>query len=147
MAYKPFLAAAALAVASGIAPLALADSTADISTGRYSRVANVAEEGQRDPLRVVINVRIPAEIETVGGAVDYLLNRSGFRLADDAVLTKEAKILLAHPLPQVHRKIGPMTLDEALQMFAGDAFQLVVDPVHRKVAYVLADDLRRTFNG
>jgi len=34
-----------------------------------------------------------------------------------------------------------MTLDKALTTLSGEAFELVVDPVHRKVAFELASNL------
>ena len=74
----------------------------------------------------------------------FLLARSGYVLAEDSVLSKEAKALLRLPLPHIHRKIGPMTLDRALHTLSGDAFELVVDPVHRKIAYELSTKLARS---
>jgi len=57
------------------------------------------------------------------------------------VLSEEAKVLLDLPLPAIHRTIGPMTLDRALNTLSGEAFELIVDPVHRKVAFELSEKL------
>lgn len=113
-----------------------------IQTGRYTKVINEPVEAQKNPLKVVIDTRLSAQIATVQDAVMFLLTRSGYELADASVLTPDARTLLSHKLPEVHRTIGPMTLDEALSMLAGEAFELVVDPINRKVAYVANRELR-----
>ena len=115
-----------------------------MQTGRYTYVKNIPPVDQLNPLKVVIKTRIPQSVETVGQTVEFLLVRSGYVLADKTVLSEEAKTLLSLPLPQVHRNIGPMTLDKALHTLSGDAFELVVDPVHRKVAYELSTKLARS---
>ena len=109
-----------------------------MQTGRYSHVKNIPPVDQLNPLKVVIQTRIPQTVKTVGETVQFLLVRSGYVLASDDVLSEEAKTLLALPLPEIHRNIGPMTLDRALHTLSGEAFELVVDPVHRKVAYELS---------
>lgn len=115
-----------------------------MQTGRYTYVKNIPPVDQLNPLKVVIKTRIPQSVETVGQTVEFLLARSGYVLADESVLSQEAQTLLRLPLPQVHRSIGPMTLDRALHTLSGDAFELVVDPVHRKVAYELSTKLARS---
>lgn len=109
-----------------------------MSTGRYTSVKNIAPVDQLNPLKVVIKTKLPQSIATVREAVDFLLVRSGYTMAEDGVLSAEAKTLMALPLPAVHRELGPMTLDRALHTLSGDAFVLVVDPVHRKIGYELA---------
>lgn len=112
-----------------------------IQTGRYSYVKNIPPADQLNPLKVVVRTNIPQSVNSVGQTVEFLLARSGYILADAAVLSEEAKALLNLPLPAIHRKIGPMTLDKALTTLSGEAFELVVDPVHRKVAFELASNL------
>ena len=119
------------------------DGTERIQTGRYSYVKNIPPVDQLNPLKVVVKTRIPQSVQTVGDTVTFLLARSGYELADQSVLSVEAKTLLNLPLPAVHRNIGPMTLDRALQTLSGDAFELVVDPVHRKIAFILSTQLAR----
>lgn len=117
--------------------------TEAFQTGRYSFIKNIPPIDQLNPLKVVIKTKIPQSIDTVGATVKFLLTRSGYVLADESIMSKEAKALLRLPLPQVHRKIGPMTLDRALHTLSGSAFELVVDPVHRKITYVLSTKLTR----
>lgn len=112
-----------------------------VQTGRYSHVVNEPYLAQKNPLKVVVNTRFPTTVQNVHQAVTFLLERSGYRMADMTVLSPEAKILLGHDLPQIHRHLGPMTLDKALKTLAGDAFELVVDPINRQIAYVASRDL------
>jgi len=112
-----------------------------VQTGRYTNIVNEPMTAQQNPLRVVIDTRLPQEVVTVEDAIHFLLERSGYHLADNRVLTREAQILMNHELPMVQRKIGPMTLDRALGLLGGDAFELVVDPINRKIAYVASRDV------
>lgn len=112
-----------------------------MQTGRYSFVQNIPPVDQLNPLKVVIRTRVPQSINSVGQTVEFLLARSGYVLADQSVLSDEAKVLLDLPLPAIHRTIGPMTLDRALNTLSGEAFELIVDPVHRKVAFELSENL------
>ncbi len=112
-----------------------------MQTGRYSFVQNIPPVDQLNPLKVVIRTRVPQSINSVGQTVEFLLARSGYGLADASVLSEEAKVLLNLPLPAIHRTIGPMTLDRALNILSGEAFELIVDPVHRKVAFELSEKL------
>lgn len=107
-----------------------------LQTGRYTQVINAPIQAQADPLKVVVDTSIPKSIQTVEGAVRFLLTRSGYRLADHSVMTQETQTLMELTLPDVHRKIGPITLDVALALLAGDAFELVVDPINRRVSFV-----------
>lgn len=117
------------------------DRVEHVSTGRYSYVENIPPVDQLNPLKVVIRTKIPQSISSVGQTIEFLLVRSGYMLADVLVLSTEARVLLDLPLPQIHREIGPMTLDKALATLAGSAFELIVDPVHRKVAFELSSKL------
>lgn len=107
-----------------------------LQTGRYTQVINAPLQAQADPLKVVIDTKIPKSVRTVEEAVFFLLTRSGFRLADRSVMTHETQTLMGLTLPDVHRNIGPITLDVALSLLAGDAFELVVDPINRHVSFV-----------
>lgn len=135
----------AFAIEKDVSGLTESERIEVMQTGRYSNVKNIAPVDQINPLKVVIQTTIPQAITSVRETIDFLLIRSGYVLADDAVLSDEAKILLAHKLPQVHRALGPMTLDQALHTLSGDAFELVVDPVNRKVAFELSEKIARAF--
>jgi len=107
----------------------------DIQVGRYSLFAATPTEAQAELLATTMTVRFPGRIQTVGEAVRYLLQRSGYRLAHAESIGPDTVALFALPLPAVHRSLGPMTLREALETLAGAAFHLVQDPVHRLVTF------------
>lgn len=114
----------------------------DVMAGRYTVVAPVPTADQRDPLETIVRVTLPPHIRDVGGAVDYLLVRSGYRLADAMAAGESQLILLRRPLPESQRTLGPMPLRRALETLAGEAFWLVEDPVHRLVAFEVTDGYR-----
>ncbi len=118
-----------------------------IRTSRYSAVDNVAPENQINPLKVIIKTRVPQGVITLRETVEFLLVRSGYAMADDVVMTEETKALLNLSIPVVHREIGPMSLDKALQMLGGEAFELIVDPVHRLISYELAENITGKIDG
>mgnify|MGYP001557679380 FL=1 len=107
----------------------------DLQVGRYSLISATPTEAQAELLAATITVRFPERIQTVGEAVPYLLQRSGYRLAAAEFLGPDTAALFALPLPAVHRNLGPMTVRDALAILAGPAFHLVQDPVHRLITF------------
>ena len=107
----------------------------DIQAGRYSLLAATPTQAQAELLATTMTVRFPNRIQGVGEAVRYLLQRSGYRLANIEAIGPDTAALFTLPLPEVHRSLGPMMLRDALETLAGPAFQLVQDPVHRLVAF------------
>ena len=107
----------------------------DAQVGRYSVIAAVPTKAQTDLLATTLTIRFPERIQTLGEAVQYLLQRSGYRLAKVELTGPNTATLFALPLPAVHRSLGPMTLRDALETLAGPAFNLVQDPVHRLVSF------------
>lgn len=113
-------------------------------TGRYSVITAQPDQGQRDLLTVSRTIRIPADIHRVGEAVGWVLQDSGYRLVDDAMLSKEAKELLKLPLPAMHRHFDLLPLHTVLELIIGPAFHLVEDPVHRLIAFERCAGVART---
>jgi type IV pili sensor histidine kinase/response regulator len=107
----------------------------DSQVGRYSLLAATPTEAQAELLATTMTVRFPGRIQTVGEAVQYLLQRSGYRLASLEAIGPDTIALFALPLPAVHRNLGPMMLRDALETLAGPSFHLVQDPVHRLVSF------------
>jgi len=100
----------------------------EMQVGRYSMLSATPTEAQVDLLATIINVQLPKRIHTIGEAIHYLLQRSGFRLAGSEAMAPETTVLFDLPLPAVHRNFGPISLRQALKTLAGPAFQLVQDP-------------------
>jgi len=107
----------------------------DIQVGRYSLLAATPTSAQAELLSTTLSVQFPERIQTVGEAVRYLLQRSGYRLAQLKSLGPDTTALFALPLPAVHRSLGPITLRGALETLAGPAFHLVQDPIHRLLSF------------
>ncbi len=116
-----------------------------VQVGRYLTVAPIPRAEQLEPLSVIVNVRFPRSLQTVGGALQHLLPPSGYQLADTRHADPQLSVLMTRPLPEVHRQIGPMTLQEALTTLAGEGWQLEVDPVHRLVSFRLHSPLRERY--
>ena len=117
-------------------------ASGDVPVGRYSVVAPVPRTDQSDPLETIVRLTFPPYVKDVGAAVDYLLARSGYRLADAMAAGEAQLILLRRPLPESQRTLGPMPLRRALETLGGEAFWLIEDPVHRLVAFDVTDDYR-----
>lgn len=107
-----------------------------ISTG-YSLITPAATSDQSDVLSVVVVLKLGPDVQSVGQAVDKLLERSGWRVAYGEQVDPAMPTLLALPLPQVHRNLGPIRLRDALRAIAGPSWILVEDPVNRLIAFDL----------
>ena len=135
--FHPTHPVAAIAICiAGICTVASVNLQAkDSQVGRYSLLAATPTQAQAELLATTMTVRFPERIQTVGEAVRYLLQRSGYRLATAESIGPDTAALFALPLPAVHRSLGPMTLRDALETLAGPVFHLVQDPVHRLITF------------
>ena len=115
----------------------LLSHTTDIQTGRYSTVQAKPTQPQRQLLQVMISVTIPDNITTIGQTIHYLLKRSGYQLVLPQTDQPELTAFFYKRLPDVHRHIGPMTLEDALIILTAPAFTLHEDPVQRLISYDL----------
>lgn len=98
--------------------------------GRYTLVEVGPTAAQQDLMTQIIDVTLPPmRGATVGEALRYVLQRSGYQLDS----TTEAAVLYSRPLPAADDRLGPMTLREALQVLAGPAWQLRTNEVSRQV--------------
>jgi len=105
-----------------------------LRVGRYWVVAPVPTEAQRDPLRAIVRIAFPQSVTRIGEALDYLLARSGWRFAGGASADPTLPGLLAMPLPESQRRLGPVSLLDAVNVLCGSSYDSVVDPVHRLVS-------------
>jgi conjugative transfer region protein (TIGR03748 family) len=113
-----------------------AESPGELRVGRYTTVAPAPPEAQSNPLDAVVVLSFPRnQVKSVKDAVSYLLIRTGYRLSDTEVLGPEVREILALPLPEVHRKMGPYSVRAALLVLLGTPFTLSTDPVRRQIAY------------
>ncbi len=117
-----------------------APATADeTQVSRYSTLPLAPSEIDLDPLAVVARVTFPRPVvNTVGDAVDYLLLRTGYRLAEDASSRDPVvAALFKRPLPESHRVLGPYRVSAMLRVLMGRRFELVVDEATRTLSYRL----------
>lgn len=147
MTTRPFHCFLPILTAIGMAAFGMAINpgvnAAEVQVGRYSTLPAMPTVAQADLLATTITVSFPARIITVGEAVQYLLQRSGYRLATAPVIDPETADLLTLPLPAVHRHLGPITLTQALETLVGPAFRLIHDPVHRLISFELCTSAGR----
>jgi type IV pili sensor histidine kinase/response regulator len=107
----------------------------EVQVGRYATVRAAPSVEQADLLIGQVSMSFPKSVVTVGQAVYYLLQPSGYRLSPQGTAEPIRKTLLNLPLPEPHRALGPMPMQTALETLAGPAFRLVEDPVHRLVSF------------
>lgn len=109
-----------------------------IRYGRYTLVTSAPIGGQKYLLEQLVDVNIPVKKKqytaTVRQGLQTTLSNTGYNLCalptDDDV-----RQLFNRPLPKVHYKFGSMRLRDALQMLAGEAFELMVDDTQRQVCF------------
>lgn len=108
--------------------------------GRYALVELTPTDGQRDLMQQAIDVSIPAAANaTVGDALRYVLQRSGYRLCDDG--TAPTSTLYGLPLPAAHEHLGPLMLRDALTILAGPRWTLQVNERMREVCFAEMSDV------
>lgn len=106
---------------------------------RYTVLVAAPTAGQRDLLAETSAISIPNDIESLGDALRWLLRDSGYRLADEHVLSDEVHAMLTLPLPATHRQFEGMPLRVVVELIVGPAFHIVQDPVHRLLAFERCD--------
>ena len=116
-----------------------------VPVGRYRSVSLNATPAQSAPLLAVSQFTFNPEVRTVGQAVSQVLAGSGFALVPAPKLTVAAREVLKKALPVTQRKLGPISVRDALTTLMGDGvFRVVVDPVHRLVTFRLAPQFSKS---
>lgn len=101
-----------------------------VRTDRYTLVTAGAREDQKAPLKSIVNLSLGKDVFSVGDALREVLKGSGYRWqSPDA----QDQLLNTLPLPSVIRELGPVSLGDALQTIAGEAWQLRSDSLNRVV--------------
>ncbi|ONH50909.1 type IV pili sensor histidine kinase and response regulator [Pseudomonas cedrina] len=109
------------------------NETPVIRQNRYTLIELQPADDQMDLQQQIIDLRIPATAATrVGDAMRYVLRHSGYQLCEgDPALAS----LWALPLPAAHWRLGPLPLNQTLQLLAGNTWRLVVDDGERQVCF------------
>ena len=105
---------------------------------RYATVNNKPLAAQINPLLAVQQVHFPQEVKTVGQAITYWLQYSGFSLSKSDKQSLSLQTVMHQPLPQIDRHLGPLTVRDGLEVLVGqDVFSLTQDPMLREVNFKL----------
>ena len=110
---------------------------AHLRLARYTTASASPDPARSAPLAVLAQVRFPREaVRTVGDALHYLLLRTGYRVGHtDAA----ASALLALPLPEAHREIGPYSVKAIASVLVGSAYALQVSEIDRRLDVALPE--------
>ncbi len=114
-------------------PLLNAESPV-MQVARYSVLHPIPLLGQEELLSVPVARDVPKEVVTVGGALAWLINGSGYRLVASDQLSLKAQAFLNLPLPEVHRHFQALPLKAVIDLLIGPAFRWVHDPVLRLIS-------------
>lgn len=103
---------------------------------RYTSINTAPSRDQSNPLLTVVSFAFPPSVKTVGQAINYTLEQTGYSLVDASDMPEQAKIMMTLPLPNVQRKFQYVEVKSALASLAGDAFRMLVDPIRRQITFV-----------
>jgi type IV pili sensor histidine kinase/response regulator len=113
--------------------------------GRYLMEKNGAQLSQCDSLQTVFKITFPYTVKTVGDAVKYLLNNTGYIFAPCKYQSVTVRNLLNQKLPLSNRTMGLMTIEQGLSALAGKAYQVLVDPKHKYISYLLRKEYQQLY--
>ena len=114
--------------------------------GRYETVSNGPTESQVDPLNQTFQIQFPSDVTTIKGALDYILANTSYQLQPSKYWTPNMKALMELSLPLSVRKLGPITVKQALHTLSGKSYQLLIDPRNRWIAFQLSPFARNLFS-
>ena len=104
--------------------------------GRYSTVENQASLAQINPLMAVAQFKFQPNVQTVGDAINQVLQNTSYQLVSSKLLPPIAWETLSKPLPITVRTLGPICIKEAVLVLMGkEVFVLIVDPAHRLINF------------
>ncbi|MEX2123866.1 MAG: hypothetical protein WD795_08220 [Woeseia sp.] len=107
----------------------------DRGVGRYQTTVPQPRPDQQDLLAAIVDTELSDAVKTVGEAIAAVLEDSGYRVLSPNPAAPCQEELFELPLPAVHRKLGPLTLRQALEVLSGPAYQAVTDPLRRLISF------------
>jgi len=108
------------------------DST---QVGRYVTVEPVADMNARFPLAEVDDITIPSDVLDVISAMSFVLAGTGYSVAPAEYLDPGSVHMLSSPVALTQRSMQKVTRLNAMAALAGPGFEVVVDPLSRRVAF------------
>jgi len=112
-----------------------ASAEGNTQVGRYLTVEPVAELHARFPLVEVSDVAIPQEVLEIRSAMSFVLEGTGYSVAPPEYLDPRSQQMLDSPVALTQRVMQKVTRLNALAALAGPGFEVVVDPLSRRVAF------------
>ena len=103
--------------------------------GRYSIFIPAPRLGQSNLLNAPRPIEFSESVTTVGDAIKQVLNKSGYRLANDQKMSPETRAMLSLPLPHIHRHFDALPLWQVLHTLVGAQFMLINDPIFRLISF------------
>jgi len=114
-----------------------------LQISRYVDLVPGPTEAQRNPLHMVLpNVIFNNNIKSVGQAIHFLLKDTGYKLTRHHP-DKRVFQMFRLSLPKIHRRMGPLTLEQALKTLSGEPWVLAVDPINRLISFQLPDYFKK----
>ncbi|QBS12907.1 hypothetical protein E4T54_09220 [Legionella geestiana] len=134
-----------LLIIASLGLLTLTGQAANVTQiNRYATVANKPLPSQINPLLTEQQIHFPQDVKTVGQAIEWWLQYSGYSLVATEKQPDSLQAVLHQPLPQIHKNLGPLTVKDGLEVLAGQqVFELVEDPLLRVVNFKLKPSARR----
>ncbi|MDC5870294.1 hypothetical protein OPW39_15910 [Vibrio europaeus] len=117
-----------------------------IQTDRYGLELAEPTKEELDPLSITVKINFPPNVVTVRDAIKYVMEPSGWVLADEMANDSALAITLDRPIPQVHRNLSLMPLRTVLQVLVGGYFEPVEDPIRRIYTFDLKEEFRGLIN-
>lgn len=118
------------------------DHQKSIKINRYSYTTTQPDESQKNLLSVVLTVRFPASVKTVGGALEHILSHSGYRLDESDSVGDEQYYLYMLMLPAAQREFETVTLQSMLEVLGNESYQLQVNQVKRTIHYDIKESYK-----
>ena len=103
--------------------------------GRYYSVNNEAVEAHYFPLHELKSINIPSSTVSIGKAVDYILQGTGYAQAQRSARSTDDFALMAKPLASINREFDNVTVLEMLRAVAGLGYVVIVDPLNKLIAF------------
>ncbi|MDP8189081.1 PilL N-terminal domain-containing protein [Pasteurella skyensis] len=106
--------------------------------GRYTLISSTPEGGQKYLLEQIVNIKMKKKRNvyknmSVQQGIWNTLKGTGYSLCNPT--ESDVSKLFQLPLPRVHYNFGPTKLRDALQMLAGEAYELTVNEATRQVCF------------
>jgi conjugative transfer region protein (TIGR03748 family) len=129
---NPMVLLSAVLIVSGAA------SAETIRVSRYLTASDTPSSQQQFPLQAASVTAMPAEIESVRQAIDYVMKPTGYA---PLMSLQVARLFDLLPLPYIHRSSAPLSSENTLKVLAGSGFTLEIDNLYRTIGFIPATEI------